>query len=314
MASSFCSLLSLLSLSASTVASATYQLDARFSGATFFDNFNFFTGRDPTNGFVTYVNAPFASQWGLTRHPPDGSVYIGVDYMNVLNPYAGVGRYSVRISSKKSWGTGSLVVVDLAHAPGGQCGTWPAMWLLGPNWPWGGEIDIIEGVNSNTKNLMSLHTSPGCVVNSGSWESGSHTTTNCDTSVNYNSGCGVTSGDSRSYGSGFNKAGGGVYATQITPTSVSIWFFPRNSIPSNLQDPATWGAPQANFVGCDVQAHFSNLQLVFDTTFCGDWASAVWPYDASCAPLDRNGCVDFVAKNPAAFAESYWGINYVEVY
>ena len=102
--------------------------------------------------------------------------------MNVLNPYAGVGRYSVRISSKKSWGTGSLVVVDLAHAPGGQCGTWPAMWLLGPNWPWGGEIDIIEGkilhcckgaafggigewelmertgVNSNTKNLMSLHT------------------------------------------------------------------------------------------------------------------------------------------------------------
>jgi hypothetical protein len=65
--------------------------------------------------------------------------------MNVLNPYAGVGRYSVRISSKKSWGTGSLVVVDLAHAPGGQCGTWPAMWLLGPNWPWGGEIDIIEG-------------------------------------------------------------------------------------------------------------------------------------------------------------------------
>jgi hypothetical protein len=102
--------------------------------------------------------------------------------MNVLNPYGGVGRSSVRISSKKSWGTGSLVVVDLAHVPGGQCGTWPAMWLLGPNWPWGGEIDIIEGkilrcckeaafggigewelmertgVNSNTKNLMSLHT------------------------------------------------------------------------------------------------------------------------------------------------------------
>jgi hypothetical protein len=65
--------------------------------------------------------------------------------MNVLNPYGGVGRSSVRISSKKSWGTGSLVVVDLAHVPGGQCGTWPAMWLLGPNWPWGGEIDIIEG-------------------------------------------------------------------------------------------------------------------------------------------------------------------------
>jgi hypothetical protein len=29
-------------------------------------------------------------------------------------------------------------------------GTWPAYWLCGPNWPQGGEIDIIEGVNLDT--------------------------------------------------------------------------------------------------------------------------------------------------------------------
>jgi hypothetical protein len=93
----------------------------------------------------SYVDATFASDWGLTRIEPNGSVYIGVDYQTVLNPGGGVGRDSVRISSKQTWGTGSLVVVDLAHVPGGQCGTWPAMWMLGPNWPYGGEIDIIEG-------------------------------------------------------------------------------------------------------------------------------------------------------------------------
>jgi hypothetical protein len=31
----------------------TYQLDAEYSGATFFEGFDFFDGSDPTYGFVT---------------------------------------------------------------------------------------------------------------------------------------------------------------------------------------------------------------------------------------------------------------------
>ena len=43
-----------------------------------------------------------------------------------------------------------------------RCGTWPAWWLVGPNSPYGGEIDIIEGVNMQTHDDTTLHTGPGC--------------------------------------------------------------------------------------------------------------------------------------------------------
>lgn len=50
------------------------------------------------------------------------------------------GRPSVRISSNKTYNSG-LFILDVKHMPFG-CGTWPAYWLVGPNWPSGGEIDV----------------------------------------------------------------------------------------------------------------------------------------------------------------------------
>lgn len=35
---------------------------------------------------------------------------------------------------------------------------WFAVWLYGPNWPDGGEIDIIEGANMAYRNIISAHT------------------------------------------------------------------------------------------------------------------------------------------------------------
>ena len=52
-------------------------------------------------------------------------------------------RKSVRITTQFTY-TGGLVIMDAAHMPQG-CGTWPAFWSNGPNWPSGGEIDIVEG-------------------------------------------------------------------------------------------------------------------------------------------------------------------------
>lgn len=62
------------------------------------------------------------------------------------------GRKSVRIHSKYVF-NGGLIILDAVHMPVG-CGTWPAFWANGPNWPNGGEIDILEGVNGFTQNQV----------------------------------------------------------------------------------------------------------------------------------------------------------------
>lgn len=90
--------------------------------------FTFFTGSDPTHGFVKYIDQTTAQNTGLI-HNDASSVYIGVDNTNVTPN----GRPSVRITSKKSYNHG-LFILDLAHMPFG-CGTWPAFWTVGPNWP-----------------------------------------------------------------------------------------------------------------------------------------------------------------------------------
>jgi len=57
-------------------------------------------------------------------------------------PNGGPGRPSVRIVSDNTY-THGLFVLNLAHMPQG-CGTWPAFWLLGPDWPSHGEIGNVS--------------------------------------------------------------------------------------------------------------------------------------------------------------------------
>lgn len=60
-----------------------------------------------------------------------------------------------------------------------------------------------------------------------------------------------------------------------TSSHIRIWFFPRGNVPANIlhgrPDPRTWGLPQTNFQGyCNIDRHFKDHSIIFDTTFCGD--------------------------------------------
>lgn len=139
---------------------AKYSLQTDYSGAQFFEGFDFFTDPDPTSGTVLFVNEAEANGTGLAGFLDMGNsqtaIYMAADSTSEITD--GSGRPSVRLSSNQTYNHG-LFIVDIQHMPTG-CGTWPAFWLVGPDWPVGGEIDIVEGVNVDTQNGMTLHTSP----------------------------------------------------------------------------------------------------------------------------------------------------------
>ncbi|KAL1843027.1 hypothetical protein VTJ49DRAFT_3341 [Mycothermus thermophilus] len=354
------------------VAAPTYQLVDNYDASNFFSSFDFFTARDPTNGFVQYIDQKTATARGLASRP-HGAVYLGVDAVNKTTS----GRASVRLTSKKAY-TRGLFIADIEHmpagiGPGGSCGLWPAFWSFGPGWPNSGEIDILEGVHGELHNTVTLHTGAGCVVpcTGDAVESTQLLRADCFGHM----GCTQKTRVPGSYGAGFNAVGGGVYALEWTDQAIRVWFFPRGSEKANelssssasasfgddipnahtntttssssssssfcnsydddddidnltrqsrfqntAPNPSTFGRPIAAFLAsptCSFADHFKEHNLVFDTTFCGDWAGAVWA-DADGGMCLRaaagKSCQEYVGQNPRAFMEAYWLIRSIKVY
>jgi len=168
---------------------------------------------------------------------------------------------------------------------------------------------------------MTLHTGPGCSISNNGKSAGRIVTPNCDVNAagqSSNAGCSIDTSNKASYGAGFNAGQGGVYATEWTSDVINVWFFARSAVPSDISsgnpDPTGWGTPSASFSGaCDIDKSIKNQQIVFDTTFCGEWAGAVWSSDPVCSSK-ASTCEAFVQNNPSAFKDAYWSVNSLKVY
>ncbi|OQV03059.1 hypothetical protein CLAIMM_08157 [Cladophialophora immunda] len=304
-----------------------YQLSKNYSGPDFFDQFDFFSDPDPTHGFVKYQDLAGANSTGLAGFASNdvfqNVVYLGVDSSNI----APDGRQSTRIQSKDFFNQ-SLHIADIRHMPGGICGSWPAYWLVGPQWPDDGEIDIMEGISLQPINKMVLHTKAHLTISNISDPSvanatqmqmrGTFTSLDCSADIPGDPGCAV-SGANNSFGQAFNDNGGGVLATEYGPQWISIWNFARDEIPadafSGSPDPETWRVPDAHFMSADgglLSEYFSNLRIVVNIALCGDWTDGDWA-TSECAALAPT-CQDYVANNPQAFKEAYWLIGGIQVY
>ncbi|EDR02394.1 glycoside hydrolase family 16 protein [Laccaria bicolor S238N-H82] len=298
------------------VLGATYLLTDNIVGKTFYSNFDWEAIPDPTHGRVNYVNSATSSSQNLTFATSDTFI-LRTDFKTVLDPN-GPGRNSVRIRSKKTYTT-HVAVFNMRHMPQG-CGTWPAVWETdGANWPNGGEIDILEGVNDQAPDLVSVHTSPGCTMPSSRTMTGTPTYLDCQTGANSNAGCGVKLSTTLSYGPAFNKVGGGWYVIERSPTYMKVWFWSRRdtSVPAEVANggqyvnPDTWGTPAAYFpnTSCDFPSHFDAHSIIINLTLCGDWAGATYG-QTSCPST----CVGYVNNNPSAFTDAYFDFASLRVY
>ncbi|KJR89950.1 uncharacterized protein SPSK_06006 [Sporothrix schenckii 1099-18] len=344
--------------------SSPYLLTQNYLPHNLTDGFVFRTAADypgtgdPTHGFVNYVGLDTATAAGLVKvvagsaaqgapfsaaRKRNEQLYLGVDHTTVLNvssadvanssvvattptpSAAGRGRSSVRLESRATFSRG-LLVADFAHMPAGQCGVWPAFWAYNFKEDPVGEVDLLEGVNHQAANMVSLHTGGTCEFGASADETGVDRRDSCTVvygNASTYGGCGVTApATANTYGTAFNRVGGGVYAALLEADQLRVWHWPRGSVPADVQqgapDPSlasNWGRPLAVFSqangGCDVAANFHTLTLILNTDFCGiNQANGIWNNDAACAAYPT--CEAFVASHPEAFNETAGGARACE--
>ncbi|KAI9203717.1 uncharacterized protein BJ171DRAFT_509397 [Polychytrium aggregatum] len=297
-----------------------YSLAQDFSGSSFYDYFTFANGHDVSaNSSALYVNQTYALGHNLTW-VQSGVFYTSVDTSSVTPESAG--RPSIRLESRLLYDEG-LFIMDLTHIPDG-CGTWPSIWFknqVGSQIV--GELDIIEGINGTPDGHSIIHTADGCYGVPNRTQIATPLYWDCPVndppSPEGYDGCGSLVPASvmpGTFGSVFNQNGGGVYATKLDNSGIDIWFFPRSSIPQDIvsgnPNPSQWPAvPLVSFpFDCCTPDYFRNLKLIIDTNLCGNWAIS----DAATRCPTMGLCSTYVASNPTAFSNAYWGINSIKVY
>lgn len=243
-----------------------YQLVQAQEGKSFFGYYDFYDGPDSLGsaGYNTYVSKSKAEALGIASVVTEKDERTGEEeefvYMS-SSPTEKGPRDSVRLEGKKRFDRG-LFILDVRHMPDGP-GVWPAFWLTDEAvWPRNGEIDILEGVNGQTRAKTALHTSDKCDMyahvpsysKSGDWEwitgipdtytgepdfQTSKPADNCWVMAPHqwaNEGCTAVHDRNDTIGAPVNNYGGGVYALEYDPANryMKSWVFSPD-LPENLE-------------------------------------------------------------------------------
>jgi len=112
--------------------------------------------------------------------------------------------------------------------------------------------------------------------------------------------------------------------TAFPPRNISIWFWNRANLPSNVKNPGStidttgWGTPSAAYPSssCNISQVFTAQKLVLDITLCGDWAGVPSVYNATCSGGTTGLCYNdnVIGAGSPRFDNAYFTINSVRVY
>ncbi|KAJ7931205.1 glycoside hydrolase family 16 protein [Mycena leptocephala] len=302
-----------------------WKLTKKLEGQTFLDFFNYDSNTNDNGGVAQYVNGV---KEGLAYTSGD-QVILAVDTAEDV-----AARNSLRMVSKTTFNAKdmNLFIFDIAHMPA-VCGTWPAVWFTGANWPYDGEIDVVEGVSLYDQNIYSVHTGSGCSISDSAVSSMTKVKivqtdgTNCDANANP-AGCGFTDQQTSTFGPGFNSAGGGVFALQFDTTGIKMWFFQSGSVPGDISslapNPSSWGAPRMSVPtsNCSPTTYFNDLMMVVDTNLGGTFTEGVWGVDGaggqatSCkTKTGVDTAAEYVKSHGSEFGDAaQWKINGFYIY
>lgn len=257
-----------------------YKLLEAHYGNNFFDYYDFYNGPDSLGsaGYNVYVDKDRAFQMNLanvttttttTSNTTSGDLdgkeesFIFLQSIPEQDSTNGNGfRESVRLEGKRRFNRG-LFILDVAHMPAG-CGVWPAFWMTDEDaWPDNGEIDIVEGINTQSVVKTALHTSDRCSMyaqvppwtKTGVWDTSTGLPDTYTGIPNYidrleadncwvmaphqwaNQGCVAVSTENGTIGQPMNDIGGGVYVLEWDPANryIKSWVFKNGNVPENLE-------------------------------------------------------------------------------
>ncbi|KAL3907976.1 MAG: hypothetical protein SGILL_008658 [Bacillariaceae sp.] len=245
---------------------ATYVLKEAHHGQAFFACCEFSGGPDSLGsaGYNTYVSQERAEELDIMSiEEEDGVEYVVMKSAagTTRDDYGNRFRESIRLEGKKRFDKG-LIILDVKHMPYG-CGVWPAFWTTDEHdWPNHGEIDIVEGINTQDVVKTALHTSDQCSMYAhvprwewtGEWDTATGIPDTYTGMLNYNTqveadncwvmaphqwanqGCVAVANETGTIGKGMNKRGGGAYVLEWDPDNgyMKSWVFKNGQLPQNL--------------------------------------------------------------------------------
>jgi len=296
-----------------------YELVSDWNGQEFLENLEFYPDDAGNEDFSTYISESSSLADDLVS-VGGGVLRLAAETTSTV--YGGGGRTSIRMRSKGTFDSG-LFVLKVDHMPTG-CGVWPFIWMHSDVGR--GEYDVIEATNDDAWSSSSLRTEAICeqdalragVDFSSDWQkktSGSLSSScrNIVGSARYNSGCSQLGPDT-SAGTGFNDAGGGIFAFEVDKENHFIrqWFWNHANIPADLQQlrpqPESWGTP-FSFFSLDPRAcmpdNFEAMRLVVGVGFCSSLGDLGF---GSCVG-NVMSCEDFVSERPEELLNAYWTIS-----